>query len=124
MSRTQMKISGLTAKSLGYNNCVYLNPEDMQKLNLKDMELVLIDEVQVFPVKTDPKLPVGSLGTGNLARRSLHLSPAEAIGKIVTIESFDTSKQNKNAIAQSVALSSFKYFNFKMTWIMHTKNTK
>ena len=81
MSRRKMKLlklAKLTNKSFAYDNCVYLNPTDMQMLGVKAGDKVFIDEQQVFRVKSDLDLKPNDLGTSGLVWKALHLTKESA----------------------------------------------
>ena len=99
--RHKFKLSKLSDKSLAYDNCVYLNPEDLQLLGIKSGDKILIDEQQVFMCKSDPKLKQSDLGTSGLVWKALHLNPKSAIGTVVMVEAWN----NRNTkIAQTVSI--------------------
>jgi len=87
--RHKMKLAKLSAKDLAYNNCVYLNPQDLQLLSLSEGDKILIDEQQVFQVKADPKLKPDDLGSSGLVWKALHLTAKTAVGTTVLVEKWD-----------------------------------
>jgi len=87
--RHKMKLAKLSDKSLAYDNCVYLNPQDLALLSLSEGDKILIDEQQVFQVKADPKLKPDGLGTSGLVWKALHLTPKSAVGTTVLVEKWD-----------------------------------
>merc|ERR1712060_829461 len=103
--RHKMKLAKLSDKSLAYDNCVYLNPGDLQSLGMKSTELLLIDEQQVFQVKEDPKLKPNALGSSGLFWKSLHLNGKTAVGTTVMVEPWNNSSfKAETPIAQTVSI--------------------
>ena len=98
-----MKIGRMTDKAMAYNNCVYLNPVDLDQMQIRDNDLVTIDEVLVHRVRGDPQLPQGTIGTSNLQWNALHLDKNKALGANVTVESWDTCKQNRQQTANTIS---------------------
>ena len=98
-----MKVGRMTDKAMAYNNCVYMNPVDLDQMQIRDNDLVTIDEVLVHRVRGDPQLSQGTIGTSNLQWNALHLDKNKAIGATVTVEPWDTCKQNRKQIANTVS---------------------
>lgn len=101
-----MKLAKLSDKSLAYNNSVYLNPEDLKLLGVKQGDKLLISEQQVFVCKADPKLKVNDIGTSGLVWKSLHLSPKSAIGTTVPVEAWN-NRATKTAQTVSIVVDTY-----------------
>eukprot|EP01083_Nonionella_stella_P082820 228759_1 len=99
--RHKMKIAKLTDKSQAYDNCVYVNPADLQVLNVKANDQILIDEQQVSLVKTDPKLQANTLGCSGLLWKALHLTAKTAVGTTVLVEPWNN---RQTPVAQTVSV--------------------
>jgi len=102
--RHKMKLAELTDKTYQYNNCAYLNPQDLAALGIKSGDKILIDEQQVLPTRADPKQKPTELGTAPLLWQALHVkSKKEAIGNNVMVERWDDVARN-TPIAQTISI--------------------
>ena len=100
-----MKLAELTDKTYQYNNCAYLNPQDLASLGIKAGDKVLIDEQQVFRTKPDEKQKPSDLGTSPLVWQALHVkTKKEAVGNVVMVERWDDASRN-TPVAQTISLS-------------------
>ena len=102
-TRRKMVVAKITSNQLGYQNSVYCHPDDFESLGIKSGDKVLIDENQVYPLRSDPKLKPNQLGCSGLICKSLHLGGKDqAVGTTVLVEPWNN---RSNKIAQTVSLS-------------------
>jgi len=103
-TRHKMKLAELTDKTYQYNNCAYLNPQDLVALGMTAGDKILIDEQQVFRTKADPEQKPGDLGTSPLVWTALHLkTKKEALGNVVMVERWDDAARS-TPIAHTISL--------------------
>ena len=89
----KVKLSVVSDRSLSYNNCVYLHPDDFSLLELEDMNRIIINDQLVFQCKKDPNLSPANLGTTSLIWKALQYeSKQAAIGQTVSIRVWDETE--------------------------------
>jgi len=97
-----LKIAKQSNQNLSYTNCVYLNPNDMLKLKLKEDELIAINETLVHKARKDEKMEEGTIGTQSLQNTALHFEKDKAIGKLVKVDPWAEFKERDETVARSV----------------------
>jgi len=99
---TNLKIAKQTQQQQAYTNCVYLHPNDMQRLKVKEDDLVVINESLVHKVKKDDKLEEGSMGTQSLQNNALHFEKDKANGKFVKVDPWSEFQGHDETVAHSI----------------------
>jgi len=99
---TNFLISKQSNKDLTYTNCVYLNPKDMVKLNLRDDDLIVMNEMLIHKVRKDENVNEGTIGTQSLHWAALHIEKEGALGKVVLIDPWVQYKDHDETIAHTV----------------------
>lgn len=83
---------------------VYMNPLDMQKLNINASDSLLINETVVHVLCSDDDLEEGFLASSALLWKALLLENSKAIGTVVRVESWSNSKINRNIRAKMIVI--------------------
>lgn len=93
MLSSSLRLVKLSSKDKGYANKVYVNQKELEKLNLKQNDIVLINERICYQIASDSKLVTGTMACNGLALTALNTK----------IDSFATISSWK------IALDQYKY---------------